>query len=353
MKKATRTTLVAPFGRSIRPVAWVLLLTATAAGGCSCGDDTVPIEPAGGTGGAGGGGGAGPDAPLTQVTPVANAADYLTPLDAVPSADGTVVYFTAIGQTGPTAYSIPAAGGDAVMLTGDEAFVAPFGIALSTDGKTLYIADPGFEGEALGTDYGSLFTLSAEGGTPAPIMMDAGITPRSLEVMDEAGADQIYFTGRDVDGEPGVFKIAAAGGAATVLAKGPPLQDPAGITIAKTGEIYVMDTVASNRTLGTIMKVTADGTIEEFVPHIEIGYPAGLALSLGEQTLIVSAIDPVDGSSVVLQIDMVSKEAVGFPADTQFDTFFEPAGLHRARNVNVFSFVDSRANDTGTVFLLQ
>jgi hypothetical protein len=33
--------------------------------------------------------------------------------------------------------------------------------------------------------------------------------------------------------------------------------------------------------------------------------------------------------------------------------FHESAGLHRAHDVDVFAWADSRANDTGTVYVLE
>lgn len=305
-----------------------------------------------GTGGMGGGGGMGGTGGVTgDVKP---GADAHSALDATPDLDGTTIYFTAIDPIeGPGVFKAPADGSNLtpVKVAAGNPFVAPFGIAIGTDGNQLYVADPGADA---GNDRGEIFVLPVGGGTPAALSGSADTVPRSLEIIKEGTIDVIYFTGNDkADGQPGVFKIPVTGGTVTAVAKGAPFVDPSGIAVAADGTTYVADTISSLSHTANIIKVDKNGTATTFLTDLKVGYPCGVALSQDEQTLLISALDKDKATDVLLQIDIgngMSKD----PVTMGIDTFYESAGLHRAKGKNVFAWADSSAGPQGgRVFVVK
>lgn len=277
-------------------------------------------------------------------------ASGLSPFDATPDPDGKTMYFTGLsadadGELVAGVFKAPADGSAApAPLAVGEPFVSPFGISTSGDGKQLFVADPG---ASVGEEKGAIFVVPADGGTPTALAGTEDAIPRSLEVVEEDGKDVIYFTGTDKsDGQPGVFKIAAGGGAATVVAKGDPFNDPSGIAVAHDGTIYVADTVGSEGETANIL-VISDGKTTQLLSGIRVGYPCGIALTKADTALFVSALDSDKLTDIVLNIDIASKEPSTIAPDT-INTFSESAGLHRARNVDVFGWADSSADASGS-----
>lgn len=337
--------------------------TTTGTGGSS----TTTTGPGGATtsstgpggGGMGGTGGGMPSPPISSVKPAGNGVGAL---DATPDPDGTNLYFTAYDPVnGPGVFKVPADGSNptpSVIATGAP-FAAPFGITISSDGKQLYVADAGAITDPMnpyGTDHGAIFVLPVGGGTPTAIAGSDGASPRSLEIAIEGGSDVIYFTGVDkTNGKPGVFKLPVGGGTAMVVAEGPPFVDPSGIVIAKDGTVYVADTVAAATGLANIIKITG-GNAAPFLQDLRVGYPCGVALSKDEVTLLVSSLDPDKKTDQVLQVDIGSMQAMPFTMG--IDTNYEAAGLHRARNADVYAWADTKATPmgmtgTGTVFVIK
>src|SRR5205814_57876 len=102
-------------------VAWAVLTLGAGATGCSCGDDNPVTDasaasgtPTGSTSSttssSGSGGGPTGDGKLTKSDKAVNDAQYSSPFDATLSADGSIVYFTAIGPDGPGVFSSPTSG---------------------------------------------------------------------------------------------------------------------------------------------------------------------------------------------------------------------------------------------------
>lgn len=344
-----------------------------------CGDDTTPpTNPtttagpagpggaggtggaggAGGTGGVGGTGGTGGMNNEFTIVPAANdAAEFYSPFDATPDPDGLNVYFTGVNPNGDSGvFQVPAAGGTITELAVGDPFVSPFGIAISTDGSQLFIADVGAQ-NSIDDDAGLILVVPAAGGAPEPLMGGLSTRPASLEVHVEAGQDYLYFTGIDAaDRLPGIFKIPTGGaGSPTVVSKDPLIQDPSGIVVATDGTIYFADTIAGMDGSTTIYVINAAG-IKSLATGLRVGYPAGVALTFDETQLMVSGLDPVTGTDAVYIYDVVDPTIVGtlaFPPEIAFGTFTEPAGLHRARNRDTFAWADSRAGGTGTVFVIS
>jgi len=367
--------------RSPQPTAaaWTVLAVLAAVG---CGDDTTDGgggngggnggepqggnggEPQGGDGGNGGepqggnggdGGGGGP--PTCSLDGFNDVAEGNTPFDATPSPDGCTIYFTAYDAAAEQAgvYSTDADGGSGVIaLEEGGELVSPFGIATNADGDTLYIADPAADEDD--SDRGLVFSLPSSGGTLAAVAGSAGLSPRSLEVRTEGGADQIYFTGRTAAGLPAVYKLAGAGGTAAALFTGETSSDFSGITLASNGDVYFVDTSGTTSGAARIMLLesgSGDAT-PLALEDLRVGYPAGLAITLDDQTLWLSGLDPATLTDVVFQIDVDTLTIVRNTGDPDTLTnFSESAGLHRAKNIDIFAWADSRAGAGGTVFAIQ
>ena len=359
-----RTTKI--WQRAGSAVAFGTLVIASVAGpGCSSDDSnpsatttttTTTSSSSSGTGGSGGmgeGGAAQGDLDLYQAAN--NGEQFSSPFDATPDPDGENVYFTGINADGNAAvFKAPAAGGDAATLSTGDLMVAPFGIATSTDGTTLYIADTAAEDASF--KLGLIFKLPVAGGTPEVLAGTEGTMARGLEVYKNAdGNDEIWFSGRDKEtGEPGLFSVPAAGTDVKPIAEGAPFEDPSGVAITATGDAYVVDTKTESGTTASIISVKG-GTAAEFLTGLGVGFPAGNALIKGDATLLVSGLDIETHVDVVYVIDIATKALTKFSKGTTVDIgmFNEPAGLHRAKNGNVFAWADSKAQGTGTVYVVK
>lgn len=361
-------------GARPKAAAAVALLVGIAA--AACGDDTGTGatagaggtggegagqggQPTGGSGGgtAGGGGeGGGTQNVCTQTDLAGDVATGGIPYDATPSPDGCDVYFTGYDPATDVAavYQVKANGGPVTTLAEGLPLASPFGIATNADGTKLFIADPA--ADEGGDDGGLIFVLDAAGGDPAPLDGTAGYHPRSLEVAIEGTSENVYFTGRAPTGEIGVFKVATTGGSVSPVAVSG-LSDPSGIAIASNLDLFVVDTVGSGNGLAAIKQIASGGsTASTLTPNLHVGYPAGIAISEDDGKLYVSGLDPATLTDVVLFVDAASGEVIDSylgDDDTSFGDFQEAAGLHRAKNTSVFSFVDSKTGPEGTVFVIQ
>ena len=141
------------------------LLAMLGAPGCGCSDerDDNPRQPGtGGTsasggsagrGGSSGSGGLGHGRHAAGRHPTAAARSASrrrwrrrTPSTRHPIPTGKTVYYTALDPTlGPGVFKVPVGGGTPTTLHAGAPFAAPFGIATSTNGSSLYVADPASE----------------------------------------------------------------------------------------------------------------------------------------------------------------------------------------------------------------
>lgn len=276
------------------------------------------------------------------------------PMDATPDPDGNQIYFTAMSASGAGVFSVPAAGGTVVTLTVGAPLTTPVGIAVSTDGQTLYLADTHAQinGTAAMTMTGALFSLSSSGGAPTPIPGTAHTAPRGLTVVKENNVDVIYFTGVDpADGQPAVMRIPAAGGALTVEEKGEGMVEPVGIAVSKTGALYIADQAAAGNGLGTLFRFkphTDQGRsshAERLADFVRMGAPAGITLTLDESLVLVSSLDTLGRTSQVLVVNTTTN-AQGI-VNKVIGVNRTSGGLHRAHNNNVMAWCGVTAGGSG------
>jgi sugar lactone lactonase YvrE len=274
------------------------------------------------------------------------------PLDATPSPDGERVYFTASaltvdGEPSTTVFSVPSDGGAIETLATGGAISAPVGISVSLDGSILYLADvaTGDVGNA-----GAVMSLPSAGGDPSSVSGTEGYGPRAVAIAREHGKEWLYFTGRDpVNGTAGVYRTVPDGGAIETLAEGDSFVDPGGVAVADNGDAYVIDGRGSQG-MASLMRVRA-GKATSVVDDLGVGFPAGLTLTLDGKTALISGLDPRTKHDVVYYVELATGKLSLLSKPVH--AFSEPAGLHRAHDVNVFAWADSEANDSGTVYVLK
>jgi len=290
-----------------------------------------------------------PAAPSVAISAAANDMDRSFPLDATPSPDGASVYYTALstdadGNRIAGIFQVPADGGQVTPLSSGDPLAAPVGITTSIDGATLFVADPGAESG------GGIVTAASSGGTASVLSGTTGYRPQGVAVADVKGKTMLYFTGVDPSsGEVGVFSVDPAGGTVTALATGAPFGEPGGVTVTSKGDVFVADALGASG-VPAVIEVKA-GAASVFVDRIGVGFPAGITLTHDESKLVVSGLDPATRTDIVYFIDVGSRELSAM-TDT-VGAFHDPAGLHRAHDADVFAWADSRANDTGTVYVLR
>jgi hypothetical protein len=298
-----------------------------------------------------------PNSPFKTLDAAANAPEsFSQPRAGTPLPDGSIAFVATLetasaeeletsGERGAVFRVSDDASAPELLYAGEQ-LSEPLDIDVSLDGKTLFVADPsaGPDGE------GALLALSTEGGEPE--LLAVGFAPRSVTVGPD---DRVYFSGTDPEsGEAGVF-LASGSGADAVFA-GAPLVDPSGIAVFENGALLVADTRSFDAVgedhagagEASIVRVE-DGEASVFASGFATGYPAGIALTLDEKTLIISGESP-DRSDSVYVVDVTHPDREPTLVQADFSKYQDAsAGLKRAHDSNTFVW-SSLAADGGTVF---
>ena len=298
----------------------------------------------------------------TTTTVIANGAQ---PFDSAPSPDGTQVYFTGTDSAqGAAVFKVPAAGGATTLVasgincgTTSTCIGVPFGVAVSTDGTTVFAADPAFRG-ASANDNGAIFKVPAVGGEPAALAETVDYAPYAVTVTKVGTADNIYFIGQDptASGAPGIFMDAAS--KVTPVIEGAAANDPQAVAVASDGTVYFVD---GN---GAVQKVLA-GKATPLVAgakNLIVSFPAGIAVSQDNKAVLVPDTDPATSAPGIARIDVATGAVTQLaltPALVALNS--SGGGLHRAANADIYSFVDTGAGtgpasqsfSTGTIYLLK
>jgi hypothetical protein len=226
--------------------------------------------------------------------------------------------------------------------------VSPIDIDVSLDLRTLYVAD--FAGGKSGL--GAIAIASVLGG--ALSFAAEGFSPRSVTV----GANgEVFFSGIDpASGLPGVFVL--EDGSVRTLFAGAPLVDPSGIAAFADGRVLVADTRAFDAGGAPLANEASivlidNGQASLFATGFATGFPAGIALSTDESTLLVSA-ESADRHDTLLLVDVANPGAPPRAITASFSALQDAAaGLKRAHGKDEFSFASLAANGGGTVFRIE
>jgi DNA-binding beta-propeller fold protein YncE len=266
---------------------------------------------------------------FSEVVPLIHSGDITEPLDATPNSTGETVYFIARGASGVGVFQVPMSGGAATALKVGEPFVQPASLAMSSDDKWVFVADTEAQG-------GVIFRLSLEDSTVTMLAGTEGTAPRGLEVVALAGEDQIYFTGKLEDGQNALFKIASVDSKPTILAKGAPFENLSGITATEEGVVFVSDR-GQQENQGVIYRV--DNTVTPIAQNLNLGSPAGLALTPDASVLAVSSLSS-DGHAQVMLINLSTLETSLF--NRIIGENVSAGGLHRSHGGSevVFAWSD-------------
>ena len=256
-------------------------------------------------------------------------------LDTASDPDGTTFYFTGISPSGPAVFKVASTGGQATVVFAGAPFVSPTGIAVSGDGRQLYVADPRvWAGPGR---LGQIFVLPVGGGRPQPLRGADGGNARGVEIVSEGGQETVYYTGSFKSGTSGIYKIASTGAdGPTVVFEGAPIVNADSVAVSRAGVVYFTDLGDSDNP-GSVGKIEG-GVVSSVVDSVRLGHPAGIALSLDESYIAISSLQPYKNRAQVLSVDLVTFEVSattnGLPPNPG------PAGLHRARNAPIFAWAD-------------
>lgn len=256
---------------------------------------------------------------------------FTYPLDATPDPTGAAVYFvarTASGEAG--VFRVPTAGGPVQNVLVGAPLVAPRGIVMSTDGQTLYVADP----EAGGG--GAVFALAATGGPANVVAGMGGTRPRALDLVREGQGDVLYVAGVDPrNRRADVWRLTPIGaGSRTSILRGSPLAVIDGVAVASSGEVFVAGRSGNSDRTDVVLRL-ASGRHHRLVRTVNLGNPAGIALTPDESTLLVSSL-AADGTSQVLIVDLASGGLSTF--NDVIGANRGSGGLHRSHQANYYAW---------------
>lgn len=315
-----------------------------------------------------------PDVPPADVTPPDVAADVpadapaagptaravvdcgtvcMRPLDAVPNAAGTVVFFTAFTPTGEAAVfraSVPAEGAPPAtptVVTMGGGLEFPLGITISNDDATLYVADQSADRGAE-SDIGAVFSIPAMGGAPTVVALGAELV-RPAAITISADGNDLLVSGQRAtatDLTRALFRVPRGGGSITLLTTN--LVDPSGVSQAPSGVIICHDTRRGGARSATAVVVGA-AAVTDFAGGLVANYPAGLAYAMDSRSALFSGADPEVGDGLLTFAGPDGRPAAPAALSAGMST---PLGLHRARMRDAWAVADESANGAGQVFLV-
>lgn len=255
---------------------------------------------------------------------------FFSPSSSVPDASNRFIYFVAHGEEDAGVFKVSAEGGEATPVIVGAPFSGPTDLVLNTDNRRIFVADAAAGGS------GRIFSLDVSGSIMTEVHGTVGTAPVALDVIQGAGTDHIYFCGTDATGgQKAVFEIPAAGAEEpTVRYKGAPLVSPTGIVSGSDGTLYIADS-------STVYRLK-DSTLSEIASDIDMGTPAGIALTPDERSVVVSSRSRSNGTAQLEIIDLQTGSRSVFNKEIGVNS--NPGGLHAARDVNgatgVYSWAD-------------
>ena len=256
---------------------------------------------------------------------------FYEPLDATPDPTGAMIYFVARAANGqPGVFRVAATGGLVQSVLIGAPLVGPRGVAFSSDGETLYVADP----EAAGG--GAVFAVPIAGGSASVIAGTRGTGARALDLVHTAQGDILYIAGAEQRLQrAAVLRLPLVGGATpTSILRGSPLAVADGVAVSANGKVYVAGRNGNGDGSQIVLEVDQRGH-RSLVRSIRLGSPAGLALTADESALLVSSV-AADGTSQVLFVDLATGSTSVF--NDVIGANRGSGGLHRAHQANFFAW---------------
>lgn len=285
--------------------------------------------------------------PFRTPTVATRSGGFQSPLDAAPSPDGETIYFVSRGgDHGPGLFRVSASGGAATEVFAGAPLVTPRGLAMSSDGQRVVVADA-----AAGTR-GGLYVIPVGGGAPTLLAGTEGTSPQGAEVVSQNGADQVYFTGSASDGSPAVFQVALAGGTVRVVAQGGMLHRPQSLAVTRSGVVFVSDRANSETGVGAVLRIEG-GAVTSLVNNVRLGDPAGITLSPDESVLGVSSLHTTAGTCQVLLVNVANGMTSTFSDVISANR--AAGGVHRAHGGTStdLAWADLGGGLRGTVYRIE
>jgi sugar lactone lactonase YvrE len=192
----------------------------------------------------------------------------------------------------------------------------PEGLAVTSDGKTAYVGYA-VSGEIVQVSLPS-GTVSAFGTVPASTVMLGGL---ALGIAIDSAGDVYVGTAKVADPAyvPGVYKIAKAGGPATLFASDPAMTFANGLAFDAAGNLFVADSAA-----GTIFKITPDKTVTKWLESELLKGNAtgtcktGLGFPIGANGIVMTATDVYVANTdqaTLVRIPIAAGGAAGTPVE--------------------------------------
>ncbi|MCW5852385.1 MAG: hypothetical protein KIT87_20090 [Anaerolineae bacterium] len=256
---------------------------------------------------------------------------FYEPLDATPDPTGATIYFVARAANGqPGVFRVAATGGPVQTLLVGAPLVGPRGVVFSSDGQTLYVADP----EA--ASGGAVFAVPSGGGSAMVVPGTQGTGARALDLVHTPQGDVLYIAGAEQrPPRATVLRLPLIGGATpTSILRGSPLAVADGVAVASNGKVYVAGRNGNGDGSQVVLEVDQRGH-RPLVRSVRLGSPAGLALTADESALLVSSL-AADGTSQVLIVDLTTGSTSVF--NDVIGANRGSGGLHRAHQANFFAW---------------
>jgi sugar lactone lactonase YvrE len=218
-----------------------------------------------------------------------------------------------------------------------DGFETARSLVVNAEDNTIYVA-----GRKDGDN--GIWAVSVDGGAVKAIAGSNAWLPQGLDLVEEQQTDMLYFTGTDPGtGDQGVWRVQLPDGAVQAVPGAVPVEAADGVA-RSTDAVYVVGTGTNG---GTLIRIK-DGASSKMVDGITLGTPAGIALTLDESTLLVSALAD-DGSSEVVLVNLDDASVTTFNDVIKANT--GSGGVHRAKDENTFVWAGS--TNTGTVYKIK
>lgn len=267
-------------------------------------------------------------------TVATKSAEIAHPTAAVADPDGNTIYVAAYDDSGQAQIFSGSINGSSfrALTETSGALGHPVGLAISGDGKTLVVADPGR------ADGGGLYQVTLGGSVSA---LTTAVAPAGVTFSPDG--KEVYYTGTARDtGAVGVWKVALSGGTPSQVASGDPLASPSGLAFTNDGkELYVADAAALGPRTGALLRIENGKAVVVTKAGLPIGFPAGVSPTgpgNGDVLVLSSQSATGAGDGTLWRVTPggdFSKVTINGPALT------DPTTIHRAEKKSVWVVIDS------------